>query len=367
MIYADHAATTPLSPAALDAMMPFLTGGYGNPSQPYSISREPRKAVEKARETVARCINADVDEIYFTSGGTEGDNWAIKMTDGNVVTSAIEHHAVLRSAGARALNKAQVDANGAVIQSALIEKLDNIFVFVTSIMLANNEIGTIEPIDKLCRAVKEKSPSVLFHTDAVAAVGHIPVDVKALGVDMLTASAHKFGGPRGVGFIYIKRGVKIKPYMTGGGQERWMRAGTENVAGIAGMAAALQESIEKMDERAAMLRELEGEFLGTLQAAGADFIRNGGGVPGLVNVSFRGADGEMLLHRLDLKDIYVSTGSACNAGDEHTSHVLEAIGVREDYIKGTIRVSFGAANKAGDGEAAAREIVNILKDTLIAR
>lgn len=371
-VYADHAATTKLDENAFEAMKPFLLDEYGNASQLYSFARGPREALKEARRAIADCIGASPEEIYFTSGGTESDNWAIKgamaaqdavaaqdeVADSvarRVITSAIEHHAVLHSCAAIErlgcpVTYLQPDGRGVVTGEVLRKSMDDSTRLV-SIMHANNEIGAIQPIRELADIAHRHG--ALFHTDAVQAVGHIPIDVKELGVDMLSASAHKFNGPKGVGFLYVKNDAKVRngilPYQDGGAQEAGFRAGTENVAGIVGMSVALRQSCASLEERMSHLRELEEAFLGRLRQSGLDFRRNGDGaayglMPGNVSVSFRNADGEALLHRLDLMGICVSTGSACNSKSTELSHVLRAIQVPPEYAYGTIRVSFGYEN-----------------------
>ena len=370
MIYADHAATTALSPKAREAMEPFLMAAYGNPSTSYSFARGPRKAVSHSREIIATAIHADPNEIYFTSGGTEADNWALKGTMFQhtpgmwIITSNIEHHAVLNTCAALgrmgySFSSLPVSTDGIVRQSALKTALTHDTAMV-SIMLANNEIGTIQPIQDLVQITHQMG--ILFHTDAVQAVGHIPIDVKKLGVDMLSASAHKFNGPKGVGFLYLRKGVQLIPLVDGGGQERGIRAGTENVAGIVGMAAALKEHVDNMEAEMAQLRLLQMRLIDEFDAQNLNYIINGGNdrIPGNVSVSFAGASGEMLLHRLDLMGIAVATGSACNSKETQISHVIRAIGVPEDYAEGTIRISFGPENTVEEAVTIARSIAKIL-------
>lgn len=353
-IYADHAATTALSPKAREAMEPFLQAAYGNPSTLYSLAREPRKAVVHSREIIAAAINADPSEIFFTSGGTEADNWAIKGTafchapGKGIITSAIEHHAVMNSCIALdrigyPVTILPVDAEGVVNLETLKAALTSETILVT-IMLANNEIGTIEPISELASAAHEKG--VLFHTDAVQAVGHIPVDVNALGIEMLSASAHKFNGPKGVGFLYVKTGTPLVPLMDGGGQEHGMRSGTENVAGVVAMATALQEHMDRLEQEASYLQELADILIAQLRQYQFDFRLNGSTnrIPGSLSLSFKGTDGEMLLHRMDLMGTAVATGSACNSKEIELSHVIKAIQVPEDYASGTIRITLGMDN-----------------------
>lgn len=370
MIYADHAATTALSRSAYEAMLPWLREKYGNPSTLYGLARNPRKAVAHSREVIAAAVNADPSEIFFTSGGTEADNWALKGTlfqsdrGKGMITSAIEHHAILNSCAALermgyAADTLPVDQMGVVHAETLRSALtDN--VLLVSIMLANNEIGTIEPVAELA-AIAHRA-GALFHTDAVQAIGHIPVDVKALDVDMLSASAHKFNGPKGVGFLYIHKGVYPAPLLDGGGQERGMRAGTENVAGIVGMAVALQEHIEHMAQETKCLNTLSGRLIDQLKAKGLDFRLNGSHnrIPGSLSLSFKDADGEMLLHRLDLMGTAVATGSACDSKDAVLSHVIQAIAVPQEYAHGTIRVTLGMDNTTEHVDRIAQQIASIL-------
>lgn len=370
MIYADHAATTRLDKDVLEAMLPWLQDEYGNVSQPYSFARKPKKALADARAAVAACIGAEPGEIFFTSGGTESDNWAIKgmLQPGDqrvIITSRIEHHAILRACASiersgYPVAYLPVDAQGVITPAALSGAIDNNTKLV-SLMLVNNEIGTIEPISELARIAHEHG--AWFHTDAVQALGHIPVNVNALGADMLSASAHKFNGPKGVGFLYIRKGTPIRPFTDGGSQECGMRAGTENVASIVGLAAALRKNCARMAEEERKLRSLEQVFIQTLQNANVDFIRNGSKnrAPGNVNISIRDASGEMLLHRLDLMGIAISTGSACDSVNVQVSHVIRAIGVPEEYAKGTIRISFGPVNQIDDAVQIASAIIGILE------
>ena len=364
-IYADNAATTKLSSSALDAMLPWLQSDFANPSQPYSFSRAAKAAIKESRQIIADCIGASSDEIFFTSGGTESDNWAIKGStiSRSIITSEIEHHAVLNSCKAMAVGAAAVKylrpTNDGVILPDELEKNISAASLV-SIMLANNEIGTIQTIRELCEIAHARG--ALFHTDAVQAVGHIPVDVKSLGVDMLSASAHKFNGPKGVGFLYIKSGTPLLPLHDGGSQENGKRAGTENVAGIVGMATALKENCERMSETANRLYGYEKLLIDNL--SGLDFIRNGGEnhLPGVINLSFKGASGEAILHRMDLKGICISTGSACDSVNTQVSHVIKAIGVPEEYAQGTIRISLGADNTEEDVTAIANALKQILSN-----
>ncbi len=355
MIYADNAATTKLDPEAFEAMKPFLLDSYANPSQPYSFSRESKNAIKGAREVIASCIHADPKEIYFTSGGTESDNWAIKTVSGNggaIVTSAIEHHAILNSCKkmerfGHAVSYVPVDSSG-LIDLAMLNATINENTKLISVMFANNEIGTIQPVSKIADIAHKKG--CLFHSDAVQALGHISINVHELGIDMMSASAHKFNGPKGVGFLYIRSGVEIPSYIDGGGQEKGHRAGTENVASIVGMAKALQKNCAHIKETKEKLNILERELIYGLKENNIDFIRNGAEnrIPGNISLSFKGIDGELLLHRLDLMGICVSTGSACDGDRTRISHVIRAIRVPEEYAKGTIRISLGKNNSLED-------------------
>ncbi len=368
-IYADNAATTKLDLDAFEAMKPYLLEEYGNASQPYAFSRAAKKALREARITVAECIGALPEEIYFTSGGTESDNWAIKgalaKKSDNIVTSQIEHHAVLHACAAvewlgHKVTYVPVDSVGIVSPQLLQQAITN-NTKIVSVMMANNEIGTIEPIAELAKVAHTYGS--VFHTDAVQAIGHIPVDVRALDVDMLSASAHKFNGPKGIGFLYIKKGIEILPYIDGGAQESGMRAGTENVAFIVAMAVALKKNCAQMQKTEAQLSQIEKTFLSILTELEIPFIRNGATnrIPGNISISIKNANGEMLLHRLDLKGICISTGSACDSIHTQVSHVIKAIAVPEEYAEGTVRISFGRDNTIEEAIKVARMIKEILK------
>ncbi len=375
-IYADNAATTKLDKEAFEAMIPWLTEEYGNPSQPYFFAKKPKMAVRNARETIAECIGAEPEQIFFTSGGTESDNWAIKCfgssTDVKViVTSSIEHHAILKACESQKnvhqIIYLPVDRYGIVSPNDVDNALNfdgkpvcSCMTLLTSIMLANNEIGTIQPIKALADAAHKRGS--LFHTDAVQAIGHIPVNVKELGIDMLSASAHKFNGPKGIGFFYDS-GKHVHPHNDGGSQEYGQRAGTENVAGIVGMAVALKNNCAQIVENQRHIRVLEDRFMNLMHQSGLEFIRNGSEnhLPGLISLSFKNQDGEKLLHRLDLMGISVSTGAACDTKNTAISHVLKAIKIDDDYAEGTIRVSLGKTNSLDDCE----KIVTSLKRIIL--
>lgn len=370
MIYADHAATTFLSPAAYAAMQPWLREEYGNPSALYSLAREPRKAVASARQTIADCIGATPDEIFFTSGGTEADNWALtgvafRQTGFkcDIISSCIEHHAILHTCDflkhmGYGITLLPVDKQGVVAPKSLEKNIKDTTRLV-SIMFANNEIGTVQPIRELAEIAHQHG--CLFHTDAVQGVGHLPIDVRTLGIDMLSASAHKFNGPKGIGFLYIRGGLSIESFMHGGAQEKGKRAGTENVAGIVGMAEALRDHQEHMVEEIEYVKGLAETLLADLRKTDLDFLVNGSGnrVPGSLSISFRGIDGEALMHRLDFKGSEVSTGSACNSMNTILSHVLRAIAVPEEYAYGTIRVTLGMDNTLDQIRTLAKQIYDI--------
>lgn len=372
-IYADHAATTKLNPLAFEAMRPYLLEQYGNPSQPYSLGRIAQQALEEARATVAACIGARPEEIVFTGGGTESDNWAIKGcaaalgTPGTLLTVQTEHHAVLNPCRELADRGWQVvflpPTPDGGLSPAVLEAALSPTVRLVSVMTANNELGTLQPISALCALAHRQG--ALMHTDAVAAVGRIPVDVAASGVDLLSASGHKFGGPKGIGFLYVRQGTPLSPYLTGGGQEAARRAGTEQVAGAVGMAAALQASCAAMEATARQLRALEDAVLERLAQARVPFRRNGGapGIPGLLNLSFPGEDGERLLHRLDLMGICIATGAACDSRRSRASHVLEAIGLEETVSLGTVRLSFGPDSTPAEALAVADALIAVLTET----
>ena len=369
-VYADNAATTKLKMDAFEAMKPFLLEDYANASQPYSFSRRAKKALAEARSVIARCINAEPEEIFFTSGGTESDNWVIKASAFGdpekraTITSAIEHHALLHSCTAierlgYPVVYLPVDIHG-LVQPDTLQRHITDKTRLVSVMMANNEIGTIEPIKELCSIAHEHG--ALFHTDAVQAVGHIPIDVKDLGIDFLSASAHKFNGPKGVGFLYIRKGTPILSFADGGAQEHGLRAGTENVAGIVGMATALLANVNAIKENENHLRSLEHRLESKLQEVGIHYCRNGSAVrlPGVMSLSFEGSNGETLLHRLDLMGICVSTGSACDSQNTQISHVLAALGMTEFLAKGTIRISLGKDNTYEEIDYLANGLLKIL-------
>lgn len=370
LIYADNAATTKLDKDAYIAMLPWLEEEYGNASQPYSFSRKPKRALAEARAIIADCIGARPDEIYFTSGGTESDNWAIKgLVEANkkhhTITTQIEHHAILSACQkleefGYPVDYLPVDKQGTLSCENLVKAIKENTKLV-SVMMVNNEIGTIEPIKEAADIAHKHG--TFFHTDAVQAVGHIPINVGDLGVDMLSGSAHKFNGPKGIGFLYVKSGVQIVPFADGGSQEFHKRAGTENIASIVGMSIALKKNCDEMKKTNQKLRYLEDVFIDTLKCANIDFLRNGSEhhAPGNINISIRNSSGEMLLHRLDLMGICISTGSACDSVNTDVSHVIKAIGVAPEYSEGTIRISFGRDNLEEDAIMIAKALIKVLE------
>lgn len=355
-VYADNAATTMMSKTAKEAMMPYLDVVYGNPSSLYSFGQEAKTALEEARAKVAKALNADTREIYFTSGGSEADNQAImsaavigaRKGKKHIISTAFEHHAVLHT-----LNKLKkqgyeitlldVHENGVVTAEEVADAIREDTCLVT-IMFANNEIGTVQPIAEIGAVCREKG--VLFHTDAVQAVAHVPVDVKEMNIDMLSLSGHKFHGPKGVGALYVKKGVALTNLIEGGAQERGKRAGTENVPAIVGMAAALEEAVAHMDEnmeKITAMREMLIEGISKIPHSKLNGDREKR-VPGTVNFCFEGIEGESLLLLLDDAGIAASSGSACTSGSLDPSHVLLAIGLPHEVAHGSLRLSVSEYN-----------------------
>ena len=354
-VYMDYAATTFTKPEVLEEMIPYFTEFYGNPSSIYSISRETKRAIDKARMRVAKALNADPQEIYFTGGGSEADNWAIKgialanRNKGNhIITSKIEHHAVLHTCEYLEKNGFEVtyldvDAEGFVRLEDLKAAIKPTTVLVT-IMTANNEIGTIQPIKEIGEICKENK--IFFHTDAVQAIGHVEMDVKDMKIDALSLSGHKIYGPKGVGVLYLRKGIKIHNLVHGGAQERNRRAGTENVAGIVGLGKAVELAMENMAEEKARLTYLRDKLIKGLRGA-VDYSKLNGPsgdrrLPGNVNMSFEFIEGESVLLMLDAKGICASSGSACTSGSLDPSHVLLSIGLPHEVAHGSLRLSMGA-------------------------
>ena len=355
-VYADNAATTQMSDSVLKAMMPFLTDIYGNPSSLHSVGQIAKEHLEAARETVAECIGADPKEIYFTSGGSEADNQAIRSAayigarkgKKHIISSKFEHHAVLHTLDALkkegfTVTLLDVYSNGIVKPEDVANAITEETCLVT-IMTANNEIGTIQPIAEIGKICKEKG--VLFHTDAVQAVGHIPVNVKDMNCDMLSVSAHKFHGPKGVGFLYARKGILLTNIIYGGAQERNKRAGTENMASIVGMATAIKDATDHLQENAEKVTAMRNRLIDGLK--GIERSRINGDLehhlPGTLNMCFEGIEGESLLLLLDAKGICASSGSACTSGSLDPSHVLLSIGVPVEIAHGSLRLSISEYN-----------------------
>jgi len=361
-IYLDNAATTPVRREVFEAMVPYLTDKYGNPSSIHSYGREARADLNRAREQVAAAIGAAPEEIIFTAGGSEADNLAIKGTalamygeKSHIITSAVEHHAVLHSVESLkrlgfSVTILPVDSEG-MVDPEDVKRAITPETCLISIMYANNEVGTIQPIEEISRIAREAG--VLFHTDAVQAVGHMPVDVKSLGVDMLSLSGHKFYGPKGVGALYARRGVRLAPLIDGGAQERKRRAGTENMAGIVGMGMAIELAVSEMDEVSAKEERLRDKLIEGLTQRIPDVRLNGHRrlrLPNNVNMSFLYVEGESLLLNLDMEGIAASSGSACTSGSLAPSHVLMAMGIPHEVAHGSVRMTLGRYTEDADVE-----------------
>ena len=372
--YMDYSATTYVKPEVLDAMMPFFTEKFGNPSSFYGISRETKMAVDNARAQVAKAINCDPNEVYFTGGGSEADNWAIKviatahMKKGNhIITTKIEHHAVLHTCEflekfGFEVNYLDVNEEGFIdlkqLESAITDKT-----ILVSIMFANNEIGTIQPIKEIGAICREKK--VLFHTDAVQAIGSVPVDVKEMNIDLLSLAGHKLYGPKGIGALYIRKGVRIDNLIHGGGQERGRRAGTENIPGVVGLGKAIEIATENIEENRARLTVLRDKLIdGVLERipyARLNGPRGDKRLPGNSNISFEFIEGESILLSLDFEGICASSGSACTSGSLDPSHVLLAIGLPHEKAHGSLRTTLGAASTEEDVEKLLNELPPIIE------
>ena len=376
-VYADNAATTKISDVALDAMMPCFREFYGNPSSLHSVGQDAFHKVRDARNTVAECINADPNDVYFSSGGSESDNWAIKGTaylmakkgKKHIISSKFEHHAVLHTLNALEkdgfeITLLDVYENGLVKVEDVKDAIREDTALVT-IMYANNEIGTVQPIREIGAVCREKG--VLFHTDAVQAVGHIPVDVKADNIDMMSFSGHKFHGPKGIGGLYCKKGIRLPNLIEGGAQERNRRAGTENVPAIVGMAAALKDACDNMEENTKKLVAMREQLIDGILKVERSRI-NGDRehrLPGNVSVCFEGVEGESLLLYLDLMGISASSGSACTSGSLDPSHVLLSIGLPHEVAHGSLRLSLCEENTPEEMEYIIEQIppiINRLRD-----
>lgn len=368
LIYLDNAATTKTAPEVLEAMLPYFTENYGNPSSVYSFASKNKEAVTRQREIIAEALGAKSNEIYFTAGGSESDNWALKATaeayenkGKHIITTKIEHHAILHTAEylerrGFEVTYLDVDENGSVCLEDL-EKAIRPDTILISIMFANNEIGTIEPIKEIGQIAKEHN--VLFHTDAVQAFGQVPINVDECHIDMLSASGHKLNGPKGIGFLYIRKGVKIRSFVHGGGQERKRRAGTENVPGIIGIGKAVERAVNTMAQRAEKETELRDYMIGRVLNEIPYTRLNGDAVkrlPNNANFSFQFIEGESLLIMLDMKGICASSGSACTSGSLDPSHVLLAIGLPHEIAHGSLRLTLS--------DETTKEEVDYVVDTL---
>lgn len=356
MIYLDNAATTKTAPEVVEAMLPYFTENYGNPSTIYSLGSTSKKAVNEARRTIADAIGAKQEEIYFTAGGSESDNWALKATaeayaskGKHIITTKIEHHAILHTCEylekrGFEITYLNVDRDGLIDLEELKAAIrpDTILI---SVMFANNEIGTIEPIEEIGAIAKERN--VLFHTDAVQAFGQVPIDVDKLHIDMLSASGHKLNGPKGIGFLYIRSGLKLRSFIHGGSQERSRRAGTENVPGIVGLGKAVERALRIMDEKTKHEIELRDYLIERVEKEIPYCWVNGHRtkrLPGNVNFSFLYIEGESMLIMLDMKGICASSGSACTSGSLDPSHVLLAIGLKHEEAHGSLRLTISEEN-----------------------
>ena len=363
LVYVDNAATTPIAPEVLDVMLPWLTEGYGNASTIYAKGREAGWALKRARETCAACLGAGEGEIYFTSGGSESDNWALKGAaqamakrgKRHIITSAFEHHAVLHTCGA--LEKQGFEVTYLPVYENGIVRVEDVAAAIrpdtglVSIIYANNEIGTIQPIPEIGALCREKK--IWFHTDAVQAVGHVPIDVKAQNIDLLSLSGHKIHAMKGVGLLYIRKGIALPNLIDGGAQERGKRAGTENIAGIAGLAKALEFAVTDIEGRAARTRVLRDRLIDSILKIERTRL-NGDRekrLPGNVNISIEGIEGEGLLLWLDQYGICASSGSACTSGSLDPSHVLLALGLPHETAHGSLRITLGDQNTGEDADA----------------
>ena len=369
-VYADHAATTAVTDTALAAMLPHFTRDYGNPSSLYRFAQEGKTHLEEARAQVAACLNAKPEEVYFTSGGTEADNWALRgvaelmalkgKKTGHIITTAIEHHAILHTAQwlekqGYEVTYLPVDGDG-LVDPANLEQAIRPDTILISVMAANNEIGTIQPIAEI--GAIARAHKVLFHTDAVQAVGHIPVDVEAWNVDLLSLSGHKFGGPKGIGALYMRKPLRLPALIQGGGQEKGRRSGTENVPGAVGMAAALKEAVDHLPQESARLAALRDKLIAGLSVL--PYTRLTGHpvkrLPGTASFVFEGVEGEALLLHLDAKGICASSGSACSSASLDPSHVLLSIGLPHAIAHGSLRLSLGAENTEEDVDYILEEV-----------
>ncbi len=373
-IYLDHAATTPVSKAVLEAMLPFFTESFGNASSVYGTGREARKAVETARRQVAAAIGAEPRDILFTGGGSESDNLAVKGTafalqekGKHIITTAVEHPAVLNTCKWLEKQGFEVtylrpDTEGRIRPEDVLEAIREDTILI-SVMAANNEIGTLEPVEKIGKIAREKG--IAFHIDAVQAVGAVPVDVNTWNADLLSLSAHKFNGPKGIGALYVRRGTRLDSLIHGGEQERGLRAGTENVPAIVGLGKAIEDAVSGLEQNTERTKALRDRLTEGILSAVPGAKLNGpreGRLPNNCSVSFDRIDGEALLLRLDLAGIAGSSGSACTAGSQEISHVLKTIGLTEEQAKGSLRLTVGPENTEEEIDEAIRAVKEIVKD-----
>ncbi len=372
MIYLDNAATTRTAPEVVEAMLPYFTEYYGNAGSIYGLAGESRKALLRARETIAGTLGAEANEIYFTAGGSESDNWALKAVfeawqdkGKHIITSRIEHHAVLHTCeylekmGAR-VTYLDVDSEG-LVDPGQLERAIRPDTILISVMAANNEVGTIQPVKEIGEIAA--AHGILFHTDAVQAYGHLPLAVQECHIDLLSASAHKFNGPKGAGFLYVGKKAGIRSFIHGGQQERGRRAGTENVPGIVGMAAAARRAHEHMEERAQKERMLRDYLIGRIEAEIPDVALNGHRIrrlPNNVNFSFAGMEGETMLIMLDMAQICASAGSACTSGAVDPSHVLLAMGLSKERARGSLRLTLSEENTREELDTVVEELARIV-------
>lgn len=373
LIYLDNAATTKVRPEVVDAMVPYFTEHYGNPSSVYKFATESKNAVDDAREIIAKSLNAEAKDIYFTAGGSESDNWALKATaeaykskGKHIITSSIEHHAILHTCDylkeqGYDITYVGVDENG-IIKLDELEQAIREDTILISVMFANNEIGSIQPIKEIGEIARKHN--VLFHTDAVQAYGHVKIDVDELNIDMLSASGHKLNGPKGIGFLYIRKGIKIRSFVHGGAQERRRRAGTENVPGIVGFGKAVEIAMKNMDsriEREIQLRDrLIDKVLKTLPYTRLNGHRTNR-LPNNANFSFQFIEGESLLIMLDMKGICGSSGSACTSGSLDPSHVLLAIGLPHEIAHGSLRLTLSEENTEEEIDYVVESVAEIVE------
>ncbi len=373
LIYLDNAATTKTAPEVVEAMLPYFTEHFGNPSSVYGLAAESKKAVTEAREIIAKALGAGAEEIYFTAGGSEADNWALKATaesyrnkGRHIITTRIEHHAILHTCEWLEKNGFEVtylnvDENG-VVKMEELQKAIRPDTILISVMFANNEIGTLEPIREIGELAHERG--ILFHTDAVQAFGHVPIDVDEYHIDMLSASGHKLNGPKGIGFLYIRKGLRLRSFIHGGAQERKRRAGTENVPGIVGFGKAVERAMATLEERTGKERKLRDYLIGRVLKEIPYTRLNGhrtSRLPNNANFSFQFIEGESLLIMLDMEGICGSSGSACTSGSLDPSHVLLAIGLPHEIAHGSLRLTLNEEITEADLDFVVEQLKRIIE------